>query len=58
MRLTHTLETAGGRQQMTIVSEAGMYEVVTRSDKAEAVAFRRWIASERDARPSGVKSAV
>ncbi|MFT4227958.1 phage antirepressor [Micropruina sp.] len=46
VRLTHTLETAGGRQQMTIVSEAGMYEVVIRSDKAEAVAFRRWITSE------------
>lgn len=40
---THTLQTAGGAQQMTIVSEPGMYEVVIRSDKPEAVAFRRWI---------------
>lgn len=46
MRQTHTLETAGGRQRMTIVSEAGMYEVVIRSDKPEAAAFRRWITSE------------
>lgn len=59
LRLTHPIVDSLGRtQQATIVSEAGMYEVVIRSDKAEAVAFRRWIASERDARPSGVKSAV
>ena len=43
VRLTHPLQTAGGTQQATIVSEAGMYEVVIRSDKPEAVAFRRWI---------------
>ena len=42
---THTLQTAGGAQQMTVVSEAGMYEVVIRSDKPEAVVFRRWITS-------------
>lgn len=46
VRQTHTLETAGGRQAMSIVSEAGMYEVVLRSDKPEAVTFRRWITSE------------
>lgn len=38
-----SIDTPGGRQQMTIVSEPGMYEVVIRSDKPEAVAFRRWI---------------
>lgn len=43
VRRTHTLQTAGGAQQMTIVNEPGMYEVVIRSDKPEAVAFRRWI---------------
>lgn len=42
----HTLSTAGGAQSMTVVSEPGMYEVVIRSDKPEAVAFRRWITSE------------
>ncbi|RRJ85939.1 hypothetical protein EG850_11170 [Gulosibacter macacae] len=46
VRQTHTLPTAGGAQEMTVVSEAGMYEVVIRSDKPEAVAFRRWITSE------------
>ncbi|RLP68390.1 phage antirepressor Ant [Mycetocola reblochoni] len=36
----------GRIQNATIVSEAGMYEVVIRSDKPEAAAFRRWITSE------------
>lgn len=39
------IDTLGGRQQMTIVSESGMYEVVIRSDKPDAVRFRRWITS-------------
>lgn len=46
VRQTHPLQTAGGMQNVTIVSEAGMYEVVIRSDKPEAVAFRRWITAE------------
>lgn len=40
------IDTPGGRQQMTTVNESGMYEVVIRSDKPEAVAFRRWITGE------------
>ncbi|GAB2646083.1 phage antirepressor Ant [Gordonia jinhuaensis] len=41
---THPISDSLGRtQQATIVSEPGMYEVVIRSDKPEAVAFRRWI---------------
>lgn len=44
---THPIADSMGRtQQATIVSEAGMYEVVIRSDKPEAVKFRRWITSE------------
>lgn len=39
----HTLATAGGHQEMAVVSEQGMYEIVIRSDKPEALAFRRWI---------------
>ena len=42
----YPLHTPGGPQQMTVVSEPGMYEVVIRSNKPEAVAFRRWIISE------------
>jgi prophage antirepressor-like protein len=37
------IDTLGGSQQMTIVNESGMYEVVIRSDKPDAVTFRRWI---------------
>ena len=40
------LDSMGRTQQATIVSEPGMYEVVVRSDKPEAAAFRRWITSE------------
>ncbi|MBM4708719.1 hypothetical protein GS447_08160 [Rhodococcus hoagii] len=46
MSQTHTLQTAGGPQQMILVSEPGMYEVVIRSDKPEAARFRRWITAE------------
>lgn len=35
-----------GNPNKIIVSEAGMYEVVIRSDKPEAASFRRWITSE------------
>lgn len=41
--ITPISDSLGRTQQATIVSEAGMYEVVIRSDKPEAVAFRRWI---------------
>ncbi len=41
--ITPIVDTQGRTQQATIVSESGMYEVVIRSDKPEAVAFRRWI---------------
>lgn len=40
------VDSLGRTQQATIVSEAGMYEVIIRSDKPEAAAFRRWITSE------------
>jgi anti-repressor protein len=33
----------GRTQNAIVVSESGMYEVVIRSDKPDAVAFRRWI---------------
>lgn len=40
------IDTPGGRQNMTIVNESGMYEVVIRSDKPEAVRVRRWITTD------------
>lgn len=39
----HLVDTPGGQQSATVVSEAGMYEVVFRSDKPEAVRFRHWV---------------
>lgn len=43
MKGVDQIDTLGGRQSVTVVSEAGMYEVVIRSDKPEAAAFRRWV---------------
>ncbi len=37
------LDSLGRRSSASIVNEPGMYEVVIRSDKPEAVKFRRWI---------------
>lgn len=42
--LSQTEISSGGQgRSVTVVSEAGMYEVVIRSDKPEAIAFRRWL---------------
>lgn len=41
---TYTLQTAGGPQKMTFVTEAGMNMVIWRSDKPAAVAYARWCA--------------
>lgn len=40
------IDSMGREQRATVVSEAGMYEVIIRSDKTEAIAFRRWITAE------------
>lgn len=46
LSLTEVIDSMGRKQSATIVSEAGMYEVVIRSDKPEAARFRRWITAE------------
>lgn len=38
-----TTDTLGGAQQMSYVTEAGMYSLVLRSRKPEAKAFKRWL---------------
>lgn len=38
--------TPGGIQEMTIVNESGLYNVILRSDKAEAKKFKRWVTHE------------
>lgn len=46
MKGVRPVDTLGGTQQLTVVNEAGLYEVIIRSDKPEAKAFRRWVTSE------------
>lgn len=46
IRRADVQNTRGQMRSTTVVSEAGMYEVVIRSDKPEAVTFRRWITSD------------
>ena len=37
------IDTLGGVQNATIISESGMYNVILRSDKPEAKPFRKWV---------------
>ena len=39
-------DTIGRRQQMTIISEPGMYQLVMRSTKPESKKFRKWVTGE------------
>lgn len=39
-------DSLGRQQQATFVNEAGLYEVIMRSDKPEAKQFRKWVTSE------------
>lgn len=39
-------DTPGGKQNMTIINESGLYSVILRSDKPEAKPFRRWVTRE------------
>ena len=40
------IDTLGGNQEMTIVSESGLYSLVLGSRKPEAKVFKRWITHE------------
>jgi anti-repressor protein len=40
------IETPGGRQQMAIVNESGLYALIVRSDKPSAKPFRKWVTGE------------
>ena len=40
------IDTLGGKQEMTTVSESGLYSLVLGSRKPEARAFKRWITHE------------
>lgn len=40
---TQIVRTLGGDQELTIISESGLYNAIFRSRRAEAHAFRRWV---------------
>lgn len=40
------IDTLGGRQNMSIINESGLYNVILRSEKPEAKPFRKWVTSE------------
>lgn len=44
--LAHITDGIGRQQEMTIISESGLYTVILRSDKPEAKPFRKWVTSE------------
>ena len=43
---TKVIDNLGVQRETFLVNEAGLYEVIIRSDKPEAKAFRRWVTSE------------
>ena len=46
LTLSKVIDNRGVRRETFLVSEAGLYEVIIRSDKPEAIQFRRWVTSE------------
>lgn len=42
----HTMHTPSGNQEMTVISEPGLYSLILRSRKPEAKAFKRWVTHE------------
>jgi anti-repressor protein len=46
LSLAQVIDTMGRSQTATVVTEAGMYEVVIRSDKPDAREFRRWVTTD------------
>ncbi len=43
---THILRTPGGAQDATVINESGLFNLVLRSRRAEAKAFRKWVTGE------------
>jgi prophage antirepressor-like protein len=40
---THKVSTLGGIQEMTVISEIGIYEAIFSSNKSEAKEFKQWV---------------
>ncbi|QPK78308.1 phage antirepressor KilAC domain-containing protein [Corynebacterium lizhenjunii] len=43
---THIMRTPGGDQQVTVITESGLYSAILRSRKPEAREFKRWVTHE------------
>lgn len=43
---THIVSTLGGDQELTTISEAGLYAAILKSRKPEAKRFKKWVTSE------------
>ena len=44
--LIDTIDNLGRTQQVTFVTESGLYDVIIRSDSEQAKPFRKWVTSE------------
>lgn len=42
----HSMTTLGGKQEMSIINESGLYALILRSRKPEARKFAKWVTSE------------
>lgn len=40
------IDTLGGKQNMIVINEPGLYNIILRSDKPEAKPFRKWVTAE------------
>lgn len=45
-RGTHLVSTVGGMQDLTIISEGGMYHAIFKSRREEAQRFRKWVTAD------------
>ncbi|MCG9026847.1 BRO-N domain-containing protein [Laribacter hongkongensis] len=45
-RGAHIVSTLGGKQELTIINESGLYSLILRSRKPEAKRFKKWVTSE------------
>lgn len=42
----HTVNTLGGKQELTTINESGLYSLILTSRKAEAKRFKKWVTAE------------
>ena len=52
-KATKRVNTLGGPQNVSIISESGLYKLVMRSGKPEARAFQDWVPSGPPSHPQG-----